>query len=180
VKKVPVANTQEDFYEIEDTIGMSNDDGKALSMIKKGQVLMVENDTPVIVIESFGYLTKVKVKKGGRSGWVKSSWIQLEPTRPALNQLLLHAARDGQVKEVESLLDRGANINAQQDDAQGMTALMYAADGGHIEVVQLLIIREANLNLKDKNGWTALSGLADSVDERQEAIILILKSAGAK
>jgi hypothetical protein len=75
VKKVPVAIRQEDFYEIEDAIGI-NDDRKALSMVQKGSVLMVENDSPVVILEPFGYLTKIKVRKSGRIGWVKSSWIK--------------------------------------------------------------------------------------------------------
>jgi ankyrin repeat protein len=179
VKKVPVASSQEDFYEIEDAVGITNDDERALSMIQKGKLLMVVNDSPITVLESFGYLTKIKVKKTGHTGWVKSSWIQPELECSALDQALLHSARDGQIEEVKSLLERGADINAQ-DAELGMTALMYAADGGHVEVVRLLISGGSNLNIKDKFGSTALSGLDGRVNEQQRTILRILKRAGAK
>jgi hypothetical protein len=77
VDKIPVARTEDDFYEIEDAISR-NDDITALAMIQKGKVVMIENNTPIVVLEPFGYLTKIKVKKSGRSGWVKSSWIRQE------------------------------------------------------------------------------------------------------
>ncbi len=177
--KVPVANTQDAFYGLQDAM-WDKDYEQALRMIRqKGNVFMVKNDSAVIVLEPFGYLTKVRIKNGGRTGWVTSSWIQLELSRPALNQALLRAARDGEVETVKSLLDRGADINVQ-DDKWGTTPLMEAADGGHIEVIKLLITRGANLNLKDKVGWTALSGLDGGVDERQKAIVRMLKRAGAK
>jgi uncharacterized protein len=67
-----------------------------------------------------------------------------------------------------------------QSHDSGITALMYAADGGHVEVVKLLIARGANLNIKDKFGWTALSGLDSGVNDQQKAVIRILKRAGAK
>lgn len=77
VDKVPVALTQDAFYQIEDAIG-GNDDAMALAMIQKGSVVMIENNSPIVVLEPFGYLTRIKVKKSGRSGWVKSSWIRQE------------------------------------------------------------------------------------------------------
>jgi hypothetical protein len=75
VDKIPVARTEDDFYAIEDAISR-NDDLTALAMIQKGRVSMIENNSPIVVLEPFGYLTKIKVKKIGHSGWVKSSWIR--------------------------------------------------------------------------------------------------------
>jgi hypothetical protein len=77
VDKIPVAVSQDAFYQIEDAISR-NADATALIMIQKGRVAMIENNSPIVVLEPFGYLTRIKVKKGGRSGWVKSSWIQQE------------------------------------------------------------------------------------------------------
>ncbi|HEV2912853.1 MAG TPA: tetratricopeptide repeat protein [Pyrinomonadaceae bacterium] len=77
VDKIPVAVSQDAFYQIEDAIS-GNDDAMALIMIHKGRVIMIENNSPIVVLEPFGYLTKIKVKKSGRSGWVKSSWIRQE------------------------------------------------------------------------------------------------------
>jgi hypothetical protein len=49
---------------------------KVLAMIRQGRIFMFENGSTVTILEPFGYINKVKVKKGGRAGWVRSSWIQ--------------------------------------------------------------------------------------------------------
>ncbi len=46
------------------------------------------------------------------------------------------AADEGHTVVARILLDRGANINAKNDD--GETALMIAADEGHTVIAQLL------------------------------------------
>ena len=56
---------------------------------------------------------------------------------------------------VRSLLDQGANANAQ-NNKEGLTALMGASDKGHRDIVQLLCERGADVNAKDKDGDTAL------------------------
>lgn len=178
-KKIPVAVTPDDFYSAQDAVFMNDEVEKVLALVRHGKIFMIENDSSITVLEPSGYLAKIKVKKTGRMGWVKSSWIQPERAHPALNQELLRAARDGQVEAIKSLLNRGADIDVQ-DDRWGMTPLMYAADGGHVEAVKLLISRGVNLNIEDKSGGTVLSGLGDSMDEQQKAVIRILKRAGAK
>ena len=75
-KKIPVAVTQDDFYAAQDALYMNDEYEKALALVHRGKIFMIENNSPIIVIEPFGYLTKIKVKKTGREGWVKSSWIQ--------------------------------------------------------------------------------------------------------
>ena len=50
---------------------------------------------------------------------------------------LVHAAANGQVDIVESLLAQGGDPNA---DADGVTALLEAASNGHISVVNLLLV----------------------------------------
>jgi uncharacterized protein len=178
-KKIPLTVTQDDFYEAQDAVFMNDEYEKALALIRRGKLFMIENDSSITVLEPSGYLTKIKVKKTGRVGWVKSDWIQPELAGPALNQELLRASRDGQIEAVKSLLERGADINVQ-DDKWGWTPLMRAADGSHAKVVKLLIARGANLNIKDKSGSTVLEGMSDGVNEQQQAIIRILKRAGAK
>lgn len=74
VKRVPVATTSDDFYDLVEAVD-GNDDAKALRMIQQGKATMVENDSPIIVLESGAYVSRVKVKKSGRIGWVKTSWI---------------------------------------------------------------------------------------------------------
>lgn len=74
-KKVPVAASTDDFYKIDDAI-RNGEDAKALAMMRQGKVVMVDNDSPVVVIEPFGYLAKIKLKVSGRVGWVRSYWLQ--------------------------------------------------------------------------------------------------------
>jgi ankyrin repeat protein len=52
------------------------------------------------------------------------------------------------------VLSKSTNVN--QQNSQGLTALMFAAVKGHEEFVQKLLNAGANKNLKDKAGRTAL------------------------
>lgn len=73
------------------------------------------------------------------------------PPRPIpmseLNQQLIQAASRGETNRVQSLLEQGAQINAQ--DAQGRTAVMAATYGNHVESVQALLNAGADVNLRD-------------------------------
>ena len=63
---------------------------------------------------------------------------------------LMDAASAGELKAVEVLLAKGADVNAQ--DKFGGTALVYAARGGHTEVVRSLIAYGADVNARDTRG----------------------------
>ena len=67
------------------------------------------------------------------------------------------AAYHGRKDAVASLLDHGADINAQ--DNTGETPLMAARFGNHqfLDVVDILLLRGADLNLTNTDGDTALS-----------------------
>ena len=68
--------------------------------------------------------------------------------------LLVLAAEMGLIEMVKVLLDKGANIDIQN---QVQTALTEAIENEHLEVAKLLIKRGANINSKNYNGKTALS-----------------------
>ena len=65
---------------------------------------------------------------------------------------LMYAALYGDAAAVGLLLDKGANVNAQNED--GATALMYAID--NVEKTRLLLDHKANPNLRSGQGRTAL------------------------
>ena len=71
---------------------------------------------------------------------------------------MLYAAENGNIEELERLLDRGADINAKDND--DWTALMYASENSNdtssIETVRLLLDRGADINATNNEGWTVL------------------------
>ena len=70
------------------------------------------------------------------------------------------AAKYGYDDIVSSLINSGANINAQNN--VGETALIRAAWNGHVSVVSTLINNGADIDIKDKSGKTA-SAWADKL-----------------
>lgn len=58
--------------------------------------------------------------------------------------------------EILGLAAKFRKINVDQQDYEGMTALMLAAQAGHVEAVKTLIFFKANKLLKNKKGKTAL------------------------
>jgi uncharacterized protein len=66
----------------------------------------------------------------------------------------IQASKDGNMKAVQTLLAKGADVNAKYD---GWTALMWAAFNGHTEIVKVLLEKGADVNTKETpNGVTAL------------------------
>lgn len=55
---------------------------------------------------------------------------------------------------VQNLLDRGADVNAQDND--GDAPLHGAAQSGNVEIIDMLVAKGASLNLKNKQGGTPL------------------------
>jgi ankyrin repeat protein len=79
--------------------------------------------------------------------------------------LLAIAAALGNVETVRFLIERGANLNSQDDE--GFTALMNACQNRHVEVVRMLAGKGADKSLKSKYGDTALSLVAGKYEDTQ-------------
>ncbi|KAM6494777.1 Ankyrin repeat-containing domain protein [Amanita muscaria] len=75
-----------------------------------------------------------------------------------LNLALLSASYQGHADIIDSLLKRGAKIDATHVD--NTTALQFASIKPHLEVVRLLIKRGANVDQKGYQGGTVLHSLA--------------------
>ena len=71
-----------------------------------------------------------------------------------LNSALLTAATNNKASSIKSLIAKGADVNAR--DNNNWTSLIIAADKGYESIVKLLLEKSANANLKDKNGFSAL------------------------
>ena len=67
---------------------------------------------------------------------------------------LIYAAKEGNIGLVKELIERGANVNMQ--DNNGWTVLIYAARYGHNNVVKELIEAGANVDIRSNDGLTAL------------------------
>ncbi len=63
------------------------------------------------------------------------------------------AAQNGNVGQISTLLNRGADINAVSN--LGYTALMFAAQENKREVVEVLLNRGARTDIRESGGFTA-------------------------
>jgi uncharacterized protein len=79
--------------------------------------------------------------------------------------LLGIASAYGHVQIVSRLLERGASINAQDDE--GFTPLMNACQNRHVEVVRILLQKKADKSLKNRYGETALSLVRGKYEDTQ-------------
>lgn len=77
-----------------------------------------------------------------------------------LGDNLCAAARMGDVKTIQKLLDHGANVNGR--DQNGWTALHRASFKGRIEAARALIDNGVDVNGRDEEGYTALHCAVES------------------
>lgn len=84
------------------------------------------------------------------------------------------AALRGQLKIVEILLSKGADVNAH--DSAGRTPLHCAIEGAHMETVKLIVDRGADVTRGDRTG---LSPLHMAVEKGLEDAVVLLIERGA-
>lgn len=90
-----------------------------------------------------------------------AAMVNSETWAQALDQELLEAAEQGNLKTVTDLIESGASPNAKLQ-SEGSSALMLASAKGHTEMAKVLIDKGADVNAAKPNGWTALMGAASS------------------
>ena len=70
---------------------------------------------------------------------------------------LMRASEQGKKADVERLLSQyGYGIYVNEQNSNGVTALIYASQNGHEEVVKLLLANGADVNIQNNNEQTAL------------------------
>jgi hypothetical protein len=67
-----------------------------------------------------------------------------------------------------------AGVPVNEQNKQGLTALILAAKGGHVGVVELLLENGGDVRLKDYTGRDAMSWARDA---RQPALTRLLEQA---
>jgi uncharacterized protein len=87
-------------------------------------------------------------------------WVAIAGAPPPLNQQLMEAAKAGDLAQVKTLLDKGADVNAK--DEQGRTPLLGAAFGGHLAVGMILLERGADA--RGRSGIMMLDAAARAGD----------------
>lgn len=90
---------------------------------------------------------------------------------------LTDAASKGDIKTLAALLDGGADVNLEEADFQGWTALMSATTSGQTGAVKFLISKGANARVRLKDGETTLIQAAQNENNRE--IVEALIKAGA-
>ncbi len=94
---------------------------------------------------------------------------------PSLDEDLLTAARKGDMAAVQSLLGKGASLEAKS--RYGQTPLFFAARNGHEELVKFLLAKGANPNIKDTFYKSSL--ISAAADKGYTSIVKLLLDAGS-
>jgi len=97
------------------------------------------------------------------------------PPSASTDAELILAASEGNVWQVELLLQKGANINAT--NKQGFTPLFMAAGKGQRDTVMLLLDKGADVNLRNK--YNGATGLIIAAEEGHSEIVAALLNKGA-
>jgi ankyrin repeat protein len=93
-----------------------------------------------------------------------------------LDERLVEAAANGDLKQVRRMLATGADVN-ETDDYPGKTPLLAAALHGYFDIARLLVANGADVNAADSNGLTPLMG---ACSEGHIRIAGLLLANGAK
>lgn len=99
------------------------------------------------------------------------------------DEALIEAVMEGNLKQVKSLIEQGANVNAKSKELGGITALMSASGAGNLEMVKYLISKGADVNAESKwevMGFSTALMWALMGEHLEVATYLISKGADIK
>jgi ankyrin repeat protein len=102
-------------------------------------------------------------------------------TRQKLGELLIDAARHGEVERVEKLLEQGADIRAHDPKGETVLHAVFSRRNWRLDLglVMLLLQQGADLEARDQRGWTPLHAAAER-GRREAAEFLLDKGADPK
>lgn len=103
-------------------------------------------------------------------------WATAALASSPLDEELIRAVDGGDAAAVQTLLKRGADVNARNADRD--TALMRATRQGNLEVLQALLGKGADVNARDVNGSPALAA-AFRYGKPELAVVQALLAKGA-
>lgn len=115
---------------------------------------------------------KDKLKEAGRKAL---KYIEVD----YYNEVIISAARHGNLENLLLSISRGANVNITHKDildSQGLRALHYAAMNGHTDIVVALLKRRAAINATDMMDWTPLHF---AVSHERAGVVAVLLENGA-
>ena len=165
-------NKLRDYTEAEELIWL------ALSLLDEDdpEYYQIREDAKIISSNAgnAGYAPRILPKETGKSADDEFT----DTIEDSGGEILLEAARDGNLDGVIALLKSGVDVNFVNKD--GVTALMSAAYKGHAVVAGVLVNAGAAVDLQDKSdfgsGFTALMWAAN---EGHDEIVSLLLKAGA-
>jgi len=124
------------------------------------RILETDNDADINVTNCSGATLLHIAAAQGAVAVLELLLSRQNPDQPLINikekeksggfSALHHAVIHGHMKAAEILLNRGADMNAQDDD--GFTCLHHACRRGFKSMVELLLGQGANPNVRDKDG----------------------------
>ena len=99
------------------------------------------------------------------------------PTYGDQGPALINAAKEGDLKQVQELLDQGVEVDAKNEN--GITALMEAYGNGHMEIMQLLLEWEADVDARDTRTGTTILMAASTLGQIEIVKLLLEWEADA-
>lgn len=108
--------------------------------------------------------------KGKAVQWAIPLFGDIGATDEKGRTVLHRRVEAGDLEEVLSLLERGANVHAK--DKKGLTELHLAVDNGHTGTVIAPLANGANVGMPEKNGWTTMHFAAQN--RHTETVIALL------
>ena len=136
-------------------------------------------NNPDLLIDNASYPRTV-VFKGTRARQMLAFMLSAkgdmprEPTQIYWTRVMLEAARDGKLEELELCLEHNPHIDFPEQE-EGCSALILAAYEGHLECVRALLDAGANDDVQDFDNMTALGYADDAAEDGDENYVQILK-----